>query len=412
MATKMTTRDTPSGINTDATIGIKGIQTCHSGYPVYTYWLFLPYIQTSRENLAIHIDNNRIHKVRVIGVSKIKYATVHCLMSYASQFESIHNEATVVLIQDHKNLTYNVAFILCELYRLDVPEAVSILKGSSSEKASNILPVRRKQTNHHDRMFSLCLSPLHSRFNDKLKLVEWIELNMILGVDKIIVYVQNCSNDVMQTLKIYESKGAVDIMNWSLPKDITNKRKKNLHYYGQLAAINDCLYRNRGLSLYTAAFDIDEYIIPQLDEDVTWLDMLSRLPKANAYIFRNSFFLRNETGKFISQMPITTSNFRRENFIYWPRRRSKFIARTDAIYTTDIHFIREMNGNQHAVDPNIGLLHHYRVRIPNHNETEGQSSNRKDDIQRKYDEELTVTNEATKKYSQILHKSMTWILDK
>jgi hypothetical protein len=65
--------------------------------------------------------------------------------------------------------------------------------------------------------------------------------------------------------------------------------KKNepveIHYFAQLAALNDCLYRNMYVSKYVVFQDLDEFIIPR--KQLTWTDMLQNLPKGHAaYMFR------------------------------------------------------------------------------------------------------------------------------
>ena len=43
-----------------------------------------------------------------------------------------------------------------------------------------------------------------------LRLVEWIELLFILGVDKIFIYYSNLAEEIMQVLEYYERRDMVD----------------------------------------------------------------------------------------------------------------------------------------------------------------------------------------------------------
>lgn len=55
----------------------------------------------------------------------------------------------------------------------------------------------------------------------------------------------------------------------------------DLHYYGQIPALNDCVYRNMYRSRYVAMIDTDELILPQTVNRWTFLseDLLLRFSK-------------------------------------------------------------------------------------------------------------------------------------
>ncbi|XP_053372902.1 glycosyltransferase family 92 protein F13G3.3-like [Mercenaria mercenaria] len=244
-----------------------------------------------------------------------------------------------------------------------MPDAVSIVMLSTIHNPLNILPVHVKPQLKTHKHFTMCLSLMHSSFSDSSQLLEWIELHKILGVERFLIYVQSVSNDVKQVLKFYEQENnaMVATLPWSLTDDLCNDVK--LHYCGQLAALNDCLYRSKGYSYYIAATDLDEVIIPQHKNDFTWLDMLLNLPDHSVYLFRNSFVIRNlkNSADIKENKHIMTDYLMRDDFIYGPRDRSKMISWTDDVVTLGIHNVWAMrSGDEYGVDPNVGLLHHYR----------------------------------------------------
>ena len=51
-----------------------------------------------------------------------------------------------------------------------------------------------------------------------------------------------------------------------------------MHYYGQLAAANDCLYRYMYTSQYIAFIDLDELIVPR-GNLTTWGQLFDQLEK-------------------------------------------------------------------------------------------------------------------------------------
>lgn len=255
---------------------------------------------------------------------------------------------------------YRSVFILCFIDHLEVPSALTISTDINFEDAKNVIQVRRIPNNSVKRNFTLCVSPVKAQFRSAVLLFEWFEMNIILGVEKFIVYIQNSSREIMNIFELYQFKKYVVIKKWHLPDSLCKLSYQTdvlLHYCGQLAALNDCLYHAKGYSHYIAVFDMDEFIIPQTKEDKTWMDLIQRLPESNAYIFRNVFFTCNDTAVHTL---ITQSYFLRQNYTYVSHRRSKYIAVTNNVEIMGIHFTFKMTGREHAVNPSVGLLHHYR----------------------------------------------------
>lgn len=66
------------------------------------------------------------------------------------------------------------------------------------------------------------------------------------------------------------SSGIIEVIPWSMSGFLNVSRgwlpshgPGDLHYFGQIAALNDCLYRNMYRSKYVALHDVDELILPQ-----------------------------------------------------------------------------------------------------------------------------------------------------
>lgn len=269
-----------------------------------------------------------------------------------------------------------------------VPREVSILSISKKillnqtepvhtrfDLVSNILYVQRSPTNTTRRNFTVCVSPLHSSFGEKWRVLEWLEMNIMLGVEKFYVYVQSCTKDVMGILQKYQANNYVVLINWTIPSTLCDQKIKDIHYCGQMVALNDCLYRSKGNSLYIAVFDTDEYIIPQLNEDITWNDMFKRLPKQSTYIFRHVLYFPKKGNSFSPNGLITQSGFLRNTDIFGTHNRSKYIAVVDEMDIAGIHFPWERKGTEHVVSPSVGLLHHYRHGFIKHFKYEGMPCN-------------------------------------
>lgn len=243
------------------------------------------------------------------------------------------------------------------------PDEVSVVD-MTTQRSSDVISVRKITKQGVQHFFNACVSPLHSEFNDTAQLIEWVELNKILGVEKFIFYLNSVSKNVLRVLKFYESKGDVSLMPWTLPRFLGDTSNNYLHYYGQLAALNDCLYRSKGKSHYISSTDLDEFIIPQVRNDFTWTNLLSRLPSHSVYIVRCSFFSqRNGCSKNkICKRRLTVDSYKlRDDLILPPGKRSKYIAKTGDVTTMGIHFTWELlTGSEYTVSPEVALLHHYR----------------------------------------------------
>ncbi|CAG5131147.1 unnamed protein product [Candidula unifasciata] len=242
------------------------------------------------------------------------------------------------------------------------------------------------------RNFTVCYSVLHSGFSSPSQLIQSIEMNRILGAEHFVVYNYSISPAVDQILQRYQQDGLVTVVPWPVPT-------WEVQYYGQMAAVNDCGYRNRNISRYVVVVDTDEFIIPR--KNLNWMELLDSIsaeeygvsafmhrakqlgkgPKTiGSFEFRSSLFAVSTTPIW-SELPsqfhfseeeknniqqfnlFTLSQFWRSEEIYPPQIRSKYIIRPELVYIMGIHFVHSFVGNVSAVtvDVNSALVHHYRT---------------------------------------------------
>uniref|UniRef100_A0A3Q4I5B9 Glycosyltransferase family 92 protein n=1 Tax=Neolamprologus brichardi TaxID=32507 RepID=A0A3Q4I5B9_NEOBR len=120
-----------------------------------------------------------------------------------------------------------------------------------------------------------------------------LEMLQLLGVNRVVVYKTNCSPETQRILDYYTQKGLLEVIPWSLSRYLKVSRywqpslgPGELHYFGQIPALNDCLYRYMYQSKYVALHDIDELILPQ-----KLLPLLEKKYGANkCYRFENHVF--------------------------------------------------------------------------------------------------------------------------
>ena len=150
-----------------------------------------------------------------------------------------------------------------------------------------------------------------------------------------------------------------------------------MHYYGQLAALTDCMLQSMYTSKYVVFSDLDEVIVPTNHSN--WTEMINSIDGANhgnngVYLFRNSFVVLEHEN---SRLDVLPSNYawmaqhyrilsllkRQRNQKIWQREYySKCIVNPRGVETVGIHVMHQLLGGFQSidVDPASGILWHYR----------------------------------------------------
>lgn len=274
------------------------------------------------------------------------------------------------------NFRYTASFFEFKLTSHTVPTHVSLIT-KHCELPQNVLKVHlTRRPVPYSRRFTVCLTPLNFQYGRAYELVEWIELNRMLGAEKFIVYNHSSAINIVSVLDFYSKRGLVEVVQWRLPMENQtfqiNKSPNpiEIHYFGQIAALHDCLYRNKAYSELIVNIDIDEFIIPHDNNMTTWTDILKQLDNTSAaYIFRNTFFRKeweneNNTDKSLVDKLrlVTLQKLYHEVKVFPPKQRSKYFARTADVTQVLVHDVRYLFRRQktYIVPVELGTLHHYR----------------------------------------------------
>ena len=251
---------------------------------------------------------------------------------------------------------------------------------------SNVLKVHSYPTDRGPEVnFTVCVAPLHNRFDDVRRVVETIELDRMLGADRFYVYNHSTGSHLTEVLSGYNADGSdlVRVVPWRVPVKVYAKPPNtcvDLHYYGQVPALQDCLYRNMFKSRYVVFADFDEVIVPRRFEHRDWMTMIEalaatagRAKKIGGFVFKNTFFRTdwpNDTRvaadvRVASRRITSLLTTQRERKIYPWKWRSKFIVRPELVVAVGIHEVAKVIDDDVGVldvDEDDGLLHHYRDR--------------------------------------------------
>ena len=195
--------------------------------------------------------------------------------------------------------------------------------------------------------FTHCISPLHD-YENRNQLIETLEANMLLGVNRFVIYNHSIRADVMDaTLASYVRDGIVRVIPWHIPAVFS---RNNLHYFGQRAALNDCLYRYMYATQLMLSSDTDELIVPSHRADSDWNGLITRLdPQQKSYVyqFRNAFFYTRlaDTGRYARDTLAREFNVscllktQRERTTDRPPKRVKCIWRPERLKMIQVHFL-------------------------------------------------------------------------
>ncbi|XP_056468350.1 uncharacterized protein LOC130406694 [Gadus chalcogrammus] len=118
-------------------------------------------------------------------------------------------------------------------------------------------------------------------------------------------WLQDAPGGFRQPLTTVCPPGFLEVIVWPLAGRLNVSRSwrpdlgaGQLHYYGQVAALNDCVYRNMYRSHYLGLHDMDELILPQAVD--SWTELLPQLElkhgPGRSYVFQNHVFPTSISG--------------------------------------------------------------------------------------------------------------------
>ncbi len=257
---------------------------------------------------------------------------------------------------------YYAMVIMCPLQNMPWrPATVGIQVGNMRPtNVSIIYPCLRQHK------FTVSIHALHGPFTNYMDLIEMVELDTMFGADHFVVYNHSVSPEVDRVLRYYISIGRMEVLPWNLP-NVT------IHYYGQLAQLQDCHLSARQKTKYLVLKDVDEFIVPRKYKN--WHELMEHLDtgksKVAAYLFRNNFFNMNWnrsglpfTGDSLAEMlQLKSLLYTTREKGFWPRlKRTKSIVLPELIASPGIHFPWAVKKGYEVknVSAEEAFVHHYR----------------------------------------------------
>eukprot|EP00475_Leptophrys_vorax_P000550 TRINITY_DN10304_c0_g2_i1.p1 TRINITY_DN10304_c0_g2~~TRINITY_DN10304_c0_g2_i1.p1 ORF type:complete len:485 (+),score=100.58 TRINITY_DN10304_c0_g2_i1:116-1456(+) len=219
-----------------------------------------------------------------------------------------HSACEVYNERENHGAPWNPAVILCSVPKNSSPMRVALVEQGGSSDDSELIWLKVHQPHQkfvnvmrkfgyiperfykqsggevfeHD--LSICLSPMYGE-DREFSFLQWVEYYKLMGVTKVFAYDFIPSGRLKEFVNHYEKEGFLEVINYQNLPSCTKMKELDLslgnfeckdpednekfdkdsygyvHYFGQLAAIQDCLLRSVGVSKWTAFVDLDEFLV-------------------------------------------------------------------------------------------------------------------------------------------------------
>ncbi|XP_042564249.1 glycosyltransferase family 92 protein F13G3.3-like [Clupea harengus] len=158
--------------------------------------------------------------------------------------------------------------------------------------------------------FTVCISNIFGEYNNALQFAQTMEMYKLIGVQRVVIYNTSCGPDVEKILKYYRKEGMLEVVPWPIDKFLTpstgwkyDLHHGDIHYYGQLTTLNECIYRYMYQSKYLLLNDIDEIIMPYKHANLEKLmgTLQQQHPNAGVFEIENHIFPKtqfDDSGRF------------------------------------------------------------------------------------------------------------------
>ena len=123
---------------------------------------------------------------------------------------------------------------------------MSVIAKANPHSISNRLPIRNVanigvESLEAKNEIGICVKPIFNDYPRKTEdLLEFMELNKMLGVSRFTFYNSKATNDTLCALRPYLRDGSVKLLDWNFDNF---KSQVDIRTEGIFAALNDCLYR-------------------------------------------------------------------------------------------------------------------------------------------------------------------------
>ncbi|XP_048840824.1 beta-1,4-galactosyltransferase galt-1-like [Brienomyrus brachyistius] len=341
-------------------------------------------IKDTKHFLVSAYKDHRIDgTIRIISIfRRDDVRRLYCIIGCVQQ-EYLVTVTEVDIHSDHFGFPYQTTDLLCKTDpKCDATNVtISINRSTSDIPDMVFLPIRNRERKEHNfkHNFTVCISNLFGSYNNVLQFVQTIEVYKLLGIQKVVIYNTSCGPDLDKVLQYYREEGTLEILQWPIDQFLNpskgwnfEQHKGDLHYYGQLTTLNDCIYRNMYRSKYLLLNDIDEIIMPYQHATLEHLleDLQRQNPTVGVFLIENHIFpktLFDDTGRFhLAQWEKVPGINIMEHIYREPDRKhvynpTKMIINPRQVVQTSVHSVLKNYGDTLRVPAGVSRIVHVRV---------------------------------------------------
>ena len=329
-------------------------------YPIYVYSAYFTKNLVGQKEILI-ITMKRTIDIDIYCVLSYKDGTV---LNHMGSFKNID------IPEYQKYFKFIPVFIKCPEVRGEKPVSVSIATDhcGSLNNSLEVTDRTNQNSNKRDR-YGICTKHIFN-YKSAASLVEWIEMQRIMGINEIIMYdYENVSLEVRTVIEHYKLEGYLIIQPWEPSKIWTSSKLPqeggDIHTHGQFALNNDCLWRYGHKYKYMMFLDPDEYIIPSKTYPRLLPDIFNKLmnkPTYSSRSFKHCLFCVNTSLEKDQEFVLQTQQFtmRQLPLIEY---QTKTVINPPAVYVMGVHEAKKIYPGflgDVEVEPHLVKLHHYR----------------------------------------------------
>ncbi|XP_068105291.1 uncharacterized protein [Hyperolius riggenbachi] len=320
--------------------------------------------------------NNKV--VRVLSILHHTEVTeLYCLFCCQGQFVE-PSKAQIDMHSDRFGFPYVTTDILCAEPENCNASYLAVHPSSSGSITQLPLFKIRNKNEQLVTKFTVCISTMFGNYSNVLQFIQTLEMYRILGAQRVVIYLNSCSQQMKKVIECYVTQGFLDIIPWPIERYLRpglawhySIDAKDIGYYGQLATLNDCIYQNMYKSRFILLNDIDEIILPFKHQ--TWDSLMEDLqrqnPGAGIFLFENHIFPqtvstdRNFSGtslwKDVPGLNILRYVHREPDRLFYFNARKMIIDPTKVIQTS-VHSVLKSFGKSVKVPLDTALVYHCR----------------------------------------------------
>ncbi|XP_045919252.1 uncharacterized protein LOC123979390 [Micropterus dolomieu] len=268
--------------------------------------------------------------------------------------------------QDLKTLRSFLGF--CGYYRRFIANYAAIVR-ALLELTKGYAPTQKSRKK--------CPDPTKTYLKESEPFGEWL-----LGVNRVVIYNTSCGPELDRLLQSYSQEGFVEMVPWPIDQHLNpssgwlfSKSGGDVHYFGQLTTLNECIYRSMDRSRYVMLNDIDEIIMPYQHNDLMSLfnTLQQQHPNTGVFLIENHTFPKkpfeeSKKGPLPQWRGVPGFNilehiYREEpdRNIYHPH---KMIVQPRMVEQTSVHDVLKMFGDKFKVPPDVCRIIHSPISTP------------------------------------------------